>query len=202
MITSSIGAGNSADYYSSVSSGGSGSSTLSGSGLPTQDSINAQLDASLIQSLSQPSTSVSNMAEFPTNIQEAVQDQGIMATDTNLAQMLSQQDASALALPTNIEQTVQDQTILATNSSLAQTISQQAASPLLVPLSAGIETLPGSPEQSEQPSLTSLAVSMQVLQDVAGAGALKINPSLAQSILQNYTGLTTPSLGTSVDTSA
>ena len=205
MVTSSVGASTSADYYSGFSSGGSNPNTLSGSGLPTRDSINLQLDSSLLQSLSQPNTPVSSAAFFPTNIQQTVQDDEVLATDTNLAQMMSQETASSLALPTNIEQAAQGREILATNANLAQTISQQAASPLLEPLTAAIETLPatgGSSAQSE-PSLTSLAASMQVLQNITGAGALTSNPSLTQSILQNYAAPTNvPSPGSLVDTSA
>ena len=173
-------------------------------GLPTQDSINLQLDSSLLQSLSQPNTSVSDTGDFPTNIQQTVQDQEILATNTNLAQLLSQLDTAPLVLPTNIQQTVQDQVILATDTNLAQTVSQQAASPLLESQMEALQTMPAENEstQSDQ-SLTSLATSMQLLQNITSTGILASNPSLTQSLLQNYTILTNPaSLGSLVNTSA
>jgi len=205
MVVSSVGSSDPSGYYGGISTGGSSTNALSGSGLPTQDSINLQLDSSLLQSLSQPGTPVNVSSEYPTNIQQEVQDLQILSSDTNLSQMLSQQAEPSLALPTNIQQAVQDQTILDTNSNLAQTLSQQAASPLLEPLEAALETLPaaGTVSTESEPPLTSLAASMQVLQNLTSAGTIAGNPSLAQSILQNYTTLTNlPSPGSLVDTNA
>ena|GEM_PF-1551159 len=95
-VISSVGPSDSSSYYSGISSSGSSTNTLSGSGLPTQDSIDLQLDSSLLQSLSQSNTSVSDTGDFPTNIQQTVQDQEILATNTNLAQLLSQPDTAPL----------------------------------------------------------------------------------------------------------
>jgi hypothetical protein len=204
MLISSVGPSDSSSYYSGISSSGSGTNTLSGSGLPAQDSINLQLDSSLLQSLSQPNTSVSDTGDFPTNIQQTVQNQEILATNSNLAQLLSQLDTAPLVLPTNIQQTVQDQVILATDTNLAQTVSQQATSPLLESQMEALQTMPAENEstQSDQ-SLTSLATSMQLLQNITSTGLLASNPSLTQSLLQNYTILTNPaSSGSLVNTSA
>ncbi len=170
MAISSVGPINSSNYYSGISTGGSSSNTLSGSGVPTQDSLNLQEGSSLLQSLSQSNSLVTDTAEFPTNIQQAVQDQMVLATDTNLA----------------------------------ETVSQQASSPLYQSQMDGLQTLQaeGESSQSDQP-LTSLATSMQLLQDITGTGILASNPSLAQSLAQNYTILTDPAaLGTLVNTNA
>jgi hypothetical protein len=170
MVISSVGPSDLSSYYSGISSSGSSTNTPSGSALPTQDSINLQLDSSLLQSLSQPGTSVNGTEVYPTNIQQTVQDQVIMATDTNLA----------------------------------QTSSQQVPSPLVESQMEALQTMPAEngSTQSDQ-SITSLATSMQVLQNITGTGILASNPSLTQSLLQNYTILTNPtSLGSLVNTSA
>ncbi len=198
---SSIGPSDSSSYYSGISGSGSSSNTSSSSVLPTQDTVNLQMDSSLLQSLSQPNTSVSGTADFPTNIQQTAQDQAILATNTNLAQLVSQLDTEPLALPTNIQQTVQDQVLQATDTNLAQTESQQVPSPLLESQMEALQTMPSGSESSQ--SLTSLATSMQVLQNITSTGVLANSPSLVQSLMQNYTVLTNPtSLGSLVNTSA
>ncbi|MGD0398971.1 MAG: hypothetical protein ABSC04_08655 [Syntrophobacteraceae bacterium] len=204
MVTSSVGPSNSSSYYSGISNSGSSTSTLSGSAPPTQDSVNLQLDSSLLQSLSQPDTSVNGIEGYPTNIQQTVQDQDILATNTNLAQLVSQLDTAPLVLPTNIQQTVQDQVIMATDTNLGQMVSQQVPSSLLESQMEALQTMPAENEstQSDQ-SLTSLATSMQTLQNITNTGILTSNPSLTQSLIQNYTILANPaSLGALVNTSA
>ena len=96
MVISSVGPSDSSSYYSGISSSGASTNTPSGSALPTHDSVNLQLDSSLLQPLSQPGASVNGMDVYPTNIQQTVRDQVILATDTNLAQTVSQQASSPL----------------------------------------------------------------------------------------------------------
>jgi len=165
MLISSVGPSDSSSYYSGISSSGSGTNTLSGSGLPSQDSINLQLDSSLLQSLSQPNTSVSDTRDFPTNIQQTVQDQVILATDTNLAQTVSQQATSPLlesqmealqTMPAENESTQSDQSLtsLATSMQLLQNITSTG--------------LPAS-----NPSLTqSLLQNYTILTNPASSGSL------------------------------
>lgn len=203
MTISSLGPTDSSSYYTSISSGASSTNALSGSGLPTQDSINLQLDSSLLQSLSQSNMPANETADYPTNIQQTVEDDEILATNANLAQTVSQLDTS-LDLPTNIQQTVEDQVIQATDTNIAQMVSQQIPSPLTESQTEALQTLQAENEtgQADQ-SLTSLAASMQMLQNITSTGVLASNASLAQSLMQNYTILTNPaSLGSLVDTSA
>ncbi len=122
MVTSPVGSSYATSYYSGASTGSSSTNTASGSGLTPQESITQQLDSSLINSLSQPDTSVAGMSDYPTNLQQAVQDQVTLANNPSLAQMISQMDTPSAVLPTNLQQTVQDQLTLATNPSLVQTI--------------------------------------------------------------------------------
>ena len=93
-VISSVGPSDSSSYYSGILGSGASTDTPSGSALPTRDSVNLQLDSSLLQSLSQPGASVDGMEVYPTNIQQIVRDQVILATDTNLAQTVSQQASS------------------------------------------------------------------------------------------------------------
>ncbi len=175
-VTSSIGstATDPTSYYSSTasSSGTSTTSTSSAGGLPTQDSVDLQYGTTLLQSM------------FP---------------------QINTSVAGAVGYPTNIQQAVQNQEILATNPELTQMLNQQTASPLLEPLTAPVETLMamGNSSTGSVSSITSLASSMQVLQNLGSANTLTSNPSLAQSVLQSYTTLTNvPSLGTLINTSA
>lgn len=201
MTISSLGPTDSSSYYTSISSGASSTNALSGSGLPTQDSINLQLDSSLLQSLSQSNIPANETADYPTNIQQTVEDDEILATNANLAQTVSQLDTS-LDLPTNIQQTVEDQVIQATDSNIAQMVSQQIPSPLTESQTEALQTLQAENETSQaDQSLTSLATSMQILQNIANSGILASNASLTQSLMQNYTILTNPaSLGSLLDT--
>ena len=150
-VISSVGPSDSSSYYSGILGSGASTDTPSGSALPTRDSVNLQLDSSLLQSLSQPGASVDGMEVYPTNIQQTVRDQVILATDTNLAQTVSQQASSSLlesqmealqTLPAENESTQSDQSltslatsmqvlqnitstgILASNPSLAQSLMQ------------------------------------------------------------------------------
>ncbi len=134
MVTSSAGASNLAGCYSGLSADGSGLNTLSGSGLPAQDSIILPLDTSLIQSLPQSSSAVSDAGNFPTNIQQTAQNEEILTTNTNLAQTVSQQVPSPLlesqmealqTLPAENESTQSDQSLtsLATSLQVLQNIT-------------------------------------------------------------------------------
>ena len=127
MVISSVFPSDSSGYYSTISTGGSGIDTISGSGLPTQDTISLQLDSSLLQSLSQPNESLSNTADLPTNIQQAVQDQVILATNSKLARKVSQQASSPLVesqmealqtLPADNESTQSDQSLISLATSM------------------------------------------------------------------------------------
>jgi hypothetical protein len=173
-VTPSVNTVNPVSYYGGITPSGTASNTsaTSGSSLSTQDSVNLQFNSALLQSMfPQPNTAVAGGVGYPTNIQQAVQNQEILATNPELAQMLT----------------------------------QQASSPLLAPLTAPLETLMATSvaASGSVPSITSLASSMQVLQNMGTAGTLENNPSLAQNVLQNYTTVTNvPSLGSVIDTSA
>ncbi len=174
-ITPSINTATPVSYYGGTapSSTASNTSASSSGSLPTQDSVNLQLDSALLQSMfPQPNISV----------------------------------AGGVGYPTNIQQSVQNQEILTTNPELAQMLTQQAASPLFAPLTAPVETLSAMDSPSSGgsiPSITSLASSMQVLDNMGTAGTLESNPSLAQNVLQNFTTVTNvPSLGSVIDTTA
>jgi len=94
--------------------------------------------------------------------------------------------------------------IMATDTNLGQMVSQQVPSSLLESQMEALQTMPAENEstQSDQ-SLTSLATSMQTLQNITNTGILTSNPSLTQSLIQNYTILANPaSLGALVNTSA
>ena len=181
MTVTPVSTDNAASYNSGVapssttsnsSAPSAATNASSSSSLPTRDSLDLQFDSALLQStFPQPNTSVAGGVGYPTNIQQAVQNQEILATNPDLAQMLT----------------------------------QQAGSPLLAPLTAPVETLMamGASSTGSIPSLTSLASSMQVLQNMGTAGTLISNPSLAQNVLQNFTTLTNvPSIGSVIDTSA
>jgi hypothetical protein len=134
MVISSLSASDPVGNYSAASTSGQSASALSGSGLPTQDSINLQLDTSLLQSLSQTSAAAADTADFPTNIQQAVQDQVTLTTNSNLAQTISQQESSAsvtsqtealqtLSAENGSTQSAQSLTSLATSMSALQDIT-------------------------------------------------------------------------------
>jgi hypothetical protein len=198
--------GSAYDYTGSTPSGStSATNTQLTNALQTQDSVDLQSDASLINSVfPQSSLSAQGTASYPTNIEQAVQDQTILTNNPNLAQIISQQSS----YPTNIEQAAQDQAILTNDPNIAQMVSQQASSPAMEPLTAALQVLQtvGSPStagQSASSSLISAISGMEALQDVTTANAFTTNPSMAQSMLQSYDpGLNIPQLGSLVNTTA
>ncbi len=99
MVTLSVGSSNLSSFYSGASTVGSSTNTLSGAGLTTQDNMTPQIASSLLNSISQTDTSTNDTVYFPTNIQQTVQEQVILATNTNLAQTLSQLAGSTVLAP-------------------------------------------------------------------------------------------------------
>jgi hypothetical protein len=89
------------DYgVSTPASSASVTNTQSNNALAAQDTVDLQSDASLINSMfSQSNPSATGSASYPTNIQQAVQDQTILTNDPNLAQMLSQESSSTAMEP-------------------------------------------------------------------------------------------------------
>lgn len=72
----------------------------SSNALATQDSVDLQGDASLINSIfPQSNPSASSSASYPTNIEQAAQDQAILINDPALAQTISQESSSPAMEP-------------------------------------------------------------------------------------------------------
>src|SRR5271157_3759096 len=68
--------------------------------LQTQDSVDLQSDASLINSVfPQSSLSAQGTASYPTNIEQAAHDQAILTNNPDIAQMVSQQASSPAMEP-------------------------------------------------------------------------------------------------------
>ncbi len=164
------------DYSGSTPSGSaSAANTPSNDALQTQDSVDLQSDASLISSIfPQSSLSAPGSVSYPTNIEQAVQDQTILTNNPDLAQTISQQASSPAMEP------------LTAALQVLQTMGSAST--------AG---------QSASSSLSSAISGMEALQDVTTANAFTTNPSMAQSLLQSYDpGLSLPQLGSLVDTTA
>jgi len=131
-MISAIGSIDPGNYSSSASAAATSANTQSASSLTTtQQSITQQLDSLLISSISQSGASVAGTSAYPTNIQQATQDQVLLSTNTNLAETLSQSSASAsLGMMTDALQTLtgedgsaqSDQTLTTLASSM-QTLS-------------------------------------------------------------------------------
>lgn len=74
--------------------------TLSSNALATQDSVDLQSDASLINSMfPQSNLSAPSSASYPTNIEQAAQDQALFINNPDLAQTISQQSSSPAMEP-------------------------------------------------------------------------------------------------------
>lgn len=168
--------GSAYDYTGSTPSGStSATNTQLTNALQTQDSVDLQSDASLINSIfPQSNLSAPGSASYPTNIEQAAQDQAILTNNPNIAQMVSQEASSPAMEPL--------------------TAALQVLQTMGSPSTAG---------QSASSSLSSAISGMEALQDVTTANALTTNPSMAQSLLQSYDpGLNIPQLGSLVNTTA
>jgi len=169
------------DYSGSTSTGpASATNTSLNNALPAQDSVDLQSDASLIDSMFPQSTlSAPAPVGYPTNIEQAAQNQAILANNPNLAQMISQESSSPVMEPLMADLQVLQTTESASQISTSQTAAGQYASSSLSPAISG----------------------MEALQDVAAANAFTSNPSMAQSLLQSYDpGLILPQVGSLIDT--
>jgi hypothetical protein len=94
MSISSIGLNYANDSYTTASTGSSTAQSLPDSSA-TQDSVILQLESSLTSSTSQSDTSNTVAAGYPTSIQQAVQNQALLATNPDLAATLSQTGSSS-----------------------------------------------------------------------------------------------------------
>jgi hypothetical protein len=154
----------------------SATNTQSNNAPAAHDTVDLQSDASLISSMfPQSNSSATASASYPTNIEQAAQDQALYINNPDLSQTISQEQSSSPA----IAPLTADMQALQMMGSASQTSSSLSS------------------------SLSSAISGMEALKEVTSANALTTNPSMAQALLQAYDpGLNLPQSGSLVNTTA